>query len=238
MEMKSPKKFVVLHNWTQVNGQAERDERYNFEKYFSPRYADCQSLILPIDVDDKTNGASLRVLVTAVRTTDQVERIVKRKDKTLTDIPKKVEVMSDHTEQFLATSREEAPSYLICGIKRFTLNAYGSKVKRVQPIIPSKTIELQIKDSSETVTYERVAMTVHKGVGLNNGHYVSFLTHRKEGCETIWKYDDLDNAASKCTHEGAMLQEAANGCSIVYYRKKIEEQLPPKEQTTDHALGT
>ncbi len=220
---RSPR-FVTMHKFNRVDGAAlVEPEHYNYEKRLATRCVREPSMILDIRLDGNEHPpTTLGDLVTECRAAGEVERVAKR---TTSDHhgPAKRSVKTRHTEQVVVASRAEAPAYLIARLTRFSEDAVSQvRTKRRDQVFPSMTLDFRIQseeESNATVQYDLVAVTVHQGERLDNGHYYAYLRKEVEGKMRVFKYDDI-GGPQLLPEAGAAWADAGRNGYIYYYRRR------------------
>lgn len=88
----------------------------------------------------------------------------------------------------------DAPSILVCNIKRFTMTERG-KLRKVDTHV-SFPVELDVgaffhreapKENVEVSTYNLYGVVVHSGT-LHSGHYIAYVCDSTDGGERVWRY--------------------------------------------------
>ena len=231
---KNSPKFSVLHTFCSTSDKLlPNDDLYDYKTAIEPSYSSEPSHILNLRLDDeKIHKTSLKELITTSRKTEIIERNAYKKN-SVDDGPKYQSFPTHHYEFMLVESKESAPEFFVGRLTRFTLSDKGKK-KRFDEIRPNATLEFKIKGKEEdedTVPYDLVAITVHEGPMINNGHYFSYF--RIE--DKFFKYDDI-KGPSTCIDDKKVMQDATENGYLFYYRKRESGASPPSPLPNEEFL--
>ncbi len=221
-------RFTVLHTFNRATDEPlSEEEHYKYGEALAPSYSVQPSYILDVRLDEEVRAkTSLKELVTTSRTTETVERNAYK----IGDFsgPKYLSFQAHHRELCLVDSRDSAPRFFIGRLTRFSWDfRTGVQRKRFDLVSPNATLEFHLRGremEGDTVPYDLVAISVHSGDTIHEGHYYTYFRKQTaEGWRFI-KYDDIEGVSICFDDKQAMRDASANG--YIFYYKKREDGAP------------
>lgn len=219
LPMFGSKHLYVKHTFQQLASSTQIEpERYDYTAVLATKYLELEQNMTDISFEYKT-VETLSNLATGMRRTNDIDLNAYLRDASDTAAAKYQTIMAEHQEQFLVESAADAPDFFCVRLRRFSQNpATRARTKHQTPIIPSRSLQFQIKgkeESNERVSYELSAITVHSGPSADGGHYYCYLLHGG----TIYKYNDLTGAEAVVKEAEVWQDVLING--YIFYFKKI-----------------
>lgn len=227
---KGAAEFLKRHIYTKSSNQElVEPEFYNYIDGSSYCKEELHTVDIVLGV--KANGPqTLNRLVTGEHRTEDIE---KNAYKNVDDHngPRYRSFTSQHSEQFVVESEQNAPNYFIGRLARFSSsNDQGSgQHKRFDVVVPNATLEFFVKDrelEDVRVRYDLVAITNHSGGSLYHGHYYTYMRTLVDNQWRFVKYCDIDGP-SECRSSEAVIQDAAINGYIFYYKKREANEPAP-----------
>lgn len=123
-------------------------------------------------------------------------------------------------QRVVVESKEKAPQTFICSLSRYREDQV---TKKNTYVVLNEILKFQVLEETEPdqrVVYDLIAVTVHNGKTIHQGHYYTYFRCQINGRWMWYKYDDLIGT-SKLENRAVFDDICENGY-LVYYQKKEE----------------